>query len=95
MNLLRCPHCNSGIRLSEVGEEFSCRNCGQRLKSSLSVFKVNFIALTLGGIPWLAVELLVFDFKYPLIDFSIFMLSSFLAGVLCIRLGRIEKITGG
>jgi len=94
MNLLKCPNCQSGIRISEVGEEFSCKNCGQRLKSSLTIFKINFIALMLGGIPWIASELLVLDFKYPLISFCIFMISSSVAGFLCIRLGRIEKFTG-
>ena len=91
MNLLKCPNCQSRIRLSEVGEKFSCMNCGQELKSSFSVFKINFMALMLGGIPWLGAELLVLDFKYPLISFCIFIVSSFIAGVLCIRLGRIEK----
>lgn len=94
MTLLRCPNCQAGIRFLEIGNEFTCKGCGQRLRSSTSVLKVNFIALMLGGVPWLAAELLFLNFEYPFIGFCIFVFSTLLTVILCVRLLRIQKIAG-
>lgn len=41
----RCPNCNCPLPLYSLGDNFACQNCGARLRSSLTLPVVVFLAV--------------------------------------------------
>lgn len=42
---VRCPNCNCHLPLYSLGDHFACQNCGERLRSSLTLPVVVFLLL--------------------------------------------------
>lgn len=58
---MQCPKCRAKFAFAVVRPRFACPSCNAPLSYSITAWL--FISLFLGGVPWLVLEALVFQFR--------------------------------
>lgn len=71
---MQCPKCGTKLSFAAARDKFTCPNCNAPLRYSMTTWIL--VSVFLGGVPWLVLEALVFEFRSTAISVGVFAVSS-------------------